>query len=79
MITQQLARHATSLDYDALPSALVERIKQCVLDTLGVSIGASGVCGEARMVCDYVRDLGGKPEARILGFGGRAPRHGPCS
>jgi 2-methylcitrate dehydratase PrpD len=73
MITHKLARHASSLTYEALPSALVERIKQCVLDTLGVSIGASGLCEEARIVCDYVRDLGGRPEARILGFGGRAP------
>jgi 2-methylcitrate dehydratase PrpD len=73
MITQQLARHATTLAYEGLPAALVERIQQCVLDTLGVTIGASGLCSEARIVGEYVRDLGGKPETRILGFGGRAP------
>jgi len=73
MITRKLAEHASNLEYDALPPRLVERIKHCVLDTLGVSIGATGVCDEGRIVCDYVRDLGGKPEARILGFGGRAP------
>jgi 2-methylcitrate dehydratase PrpD len=73
MITRKLAEHASGLEYEALPLPLVERIKHCVLDTLGVSIGATGVCDEARIVCDYVRDLGGKPEARILGFGGRAP------
>ncbi|HYC46389.1 MAG TPA: MmgE/PrpD family protein [Burkholderiales bacterium] len=73
MITTKLAQHASTLDYDALPARLVERIKQCVLDTLGVSIGATAVCEEAKIVCEYVRDLGGKPESRILGFGGRAP------
>jgi 2-methylcitrate dehydratase PrpD len=73
MITKKLAQHASTLRYDALPAALVERIKQCVLDTLGVTIGASGLCGEARIVRDYVNDLGGKPEARVLGFGSCAP------
>jgi 2-methylcitrate dehydratase PrpD len=56
-----------------LPPVLVERIKLCVLDTLGVSIGASTLSEEAKIVVEYVRDLGGKPESRILGFGGRAP------
>ena len=73
MITRKLAEHASSLKYDAIPTRLVERLKHCVLDTLGVSIGATSVCNEAKIVCDYVRDLGGKPESRILGFGGRAP------
>ena len=73
MITRQLAQHASTLRYDALPPELVERIKQCVLDTLGVTIGASGLCGEAQIVRDYVNELGGRAEARILGFGGRAP------
>ena len=73
MITRKLAGHASSLKFEALPARLVERLKHCVLDTLGVSIGATAVCAEAKIVCDYVRDLGGKPESRILGFGGRAP------
>ena len=73
MLTRKLAEHASHLDFQALPAPLVERIKLCVLDTLGVSIGATSLCEEARIVCDYVRDLGGKPESHILGFGGRAP------
>ena len=32
-VTRALAAHASSLSYDALPAPLVERIKQCVLDT----------------------------------------------
>ena len=71
--TQKLAVHAAQLSYDALPSSLVELIKQCVLDTLGVIIGASGIAPEGRIVADYVRDLGGKPQSTLLGFGGKAP------
>jgi 2-methylcitrate dehydratase PrpD len=71
--TRKLARHAATLEYETLPSPLVDLLKQCVLDTLGVAIGASTLAPEAKLVADYVMDLGGKPESTILGFGGRAP------
>ena len=69
----KLARHAATLRYEALPRELLELTKQCVLDTLGVSIGASGINDEAKLVHDYVCDLGGKAESTIWGFGGKAP------
>src|SRR5258706_5131773 len=72
-VTRKLARHAASLRYEALPPALVELTKQCVLDTLGVSIGASTLAPEARILAEYVKEQGGKPEATLLGFGGKAP------
>jgi 2-methylcitrate dehydratase PrpD len=72
-VTRALARHAATLKYEALPPALVEVTKQCVLDTLGVSAGASTLAPEAAILAEYVRDLGGKPEATLLGFGGKAP------
>ena len=71
--TRALAQHAASLSYDALPPALVEITKQCVLDTLGVAIGASTLAPEAKLVHGYVKKLGGAPESTILGFGGKAP------
>ena len=71
--SRKLARHAATLRYEAIPNALLELTKQCVLDTLGVAIGASGIADEAKLVHDYVRDLGGKAESTIWGFGGKAP------
>ena len=71
--TRRLAQHASTLQYETLPPALVELAKQCVLDTLGVCIGASTLASEAPIVADYVRELGGKPESSVLGFGGKAP------
>lgn len=71
--SRKLARHAATLQYDAIPAELIELTKQCVLDTLGVAIGASGVNEEARLVHEYVRDLGGKAESTLWGFGGKAP------
>ena len=75
--TRKLARYAATLSYESLPPALVELMKQCVLDTLGVAIGASTLAEEAGIVADYARDLGGKPECSILGFGGKVPA--PCA
>lgn len=71
--TRALAAHAATLQYEALPSTLVDLTKQCVLDTLGVTIGASRLAPEARILADYVRDLGGRAESTVLGFGGKAP------
>jgi len=72
-VTRKLARHAATLRYQELPPALVDMLKQCVLDTLGVTIGASTLAPEAAILAEYVKDLGGKPEATILGFGGKVP------
>jgi 2-methylcitrate dehydratase PrpD len=71
--TTRFAEHAAKLRYEDLPPALVELVKQCVLDTLGVSIAATTLAPEAQIVHDYVRELGGNPVATIWGFGGRAP------
>jgi 2-methylcitrate dehydratase PrpD len=71
--TAQLAQHASTLSYDALPAALVTMLKQCVLDTLGVAIGASGLAPEAQTLADYVSEFGGRPDSSLLGFGCKAP------
>ena len=71
--TTQFAQHAAGLRYEALPRALVDLLKQCVLDTLGVSIAATTLAPEANLVADYVEDMGGKPVATVWGFGRKAP------
>lgn len=71
--TQQFARHAATLRYEALPQPLVALLKQCVLDTLGVSIAASTLAPEAGIVHDYVTALGGKGRTTLWGYGGTAP------
>ena len=71
--TRLLAQHAAAISYDQLPAALVTMLKQCVLDTLGVAIGASGLAPEAKTLAEYVGELGGKADSTLLGFGTRAP------
>src|SRR5690242_18229332 len=72
-VTRVIAQHAASLSFAALPPELVELIKQIVLDTLGVAIGASGLAPEARVIAEYVEALGGRAESTVFGFGFKAP------
>jgi len=71
--SRMLAQHASNLRFEDLPPKLVNLTKRCILDTLGVSIGASGLAHEGHIACEYVRELGGKPESTLLGFGGKVP------
>ena len=67
--TRKLAEHAASLTYDDLPQAVVDITKRCILDTLGVTVGASGLIEESPVLRDYVKDQGGKAESTLWGFG----------
>lgn len=71
--SRTFARHAIGLSYEALPPAAVEMTKQVVMDTLGVTLAATSLCPEAKIVAKYVKDLGGRKESTLLGFGGKAP------
>src|SRR5258707_7465001 len=72
-VTRLVSEQAASLTYEALPRELVELIKQIVLDTRGVAIGASGLAPEARIVAEYVEALGGPPESTVFGLRFKAP------
>lgn len=71
--TARIAQHVAGLRYEDLPRALVNLVKQCVLDTLGVSIAATTLAPEAKIVAQYVADLGGHGVASVWGFGRKAP------
>lgn len=71
--TTRIAQYAAELRYEDLPRPLVHLLKQCVLDTLGVSLAATTLSPEAPIVADYVDELGGKKVATVWGFGRKAP------
>jgi 2-methylcitrate dehydratase PrpD len=71
--TRKLAGYAASLSYGALPLEIVNLTKQCILDTLGVTIGASTLAPEAALLREHVVEQSGAHEASLLGFGGKSP------
>lgn len=72
-ILHDFARFAATTRFADLPKGAVEAAKKSLLDTLGVMLGASGMEPGVRPIIDLVAETGGRPEARILGFGGRVP------
>jgi 2-methylcitrate dehydratase PrpD len=71
--TLRFAQHAATLRYEELPKPLIKLLKQCVLDTLGVSIAASTLAPEAQIVRDYVTSFGGRGKTTLWGYGNMAP------
>ena len=66
--SHQLARYAQRLKYSDLPENVVHQAKRCLLDAIGCAIGAYDSPG--RPICEsVVEDLGGKPEATVIGSG----------
>jgi 2-methylcitrate dehydratase PrpD len=68
--TRRLAEFAVRLTYDALPIAVIERLKSCILDSLGCCIFGTTLPW-TRMLISLVEQEGGNPLARVIGSGRR--------
>lgn len=65
-VTRQLADFVASTSFEQLPPEVVREGKRCVLNYLGVALGASR--HEAvRLLADAAQEIGGHPQATILG------------
>jgi 2-methylcitrate dehydratase PrpD len=60
-------RFAAETRFEDLPASVVRESKRCILDFLGVAIGACDT-PPARIALDVVRQLGGQEQAQILAF-----------
>ncbi|MFQ5849701.1 MAG: MmgE/PrpD family protein [Candidatus Binatia bacterium] len=64
--TARLARYVCSLDYTAIPAEVVQRAKDCLLDSIGVGFYGS-IKPWGKIVGALVRDRGGKGSSSIFG------------
>lgn len=69
----EFARHVVKTKLEHLSPEAIDAAKKSLLDTIGVTLAASGMEPAVRGVADLVKEFGGAPEASVLGFGGRAP------
>lgn len=67
--TRRLAAFSSALTYDDIPRDVIEKVKYLILDTLGTALAATTLGAGCREVAEVMRDIGGKPESTILGFG----------
>ena len=70
-ITEQLARFALETDLSEIPETVVAEAKLRILDTIAVMTAGSQF-ESARIAVGFVEELGGRPEAGIVGSSFRA-------
>ncbi|MBI4526278.1 MAG: MmgE/PrpD family protein [Deltaproteobacteria bacterium] len=68
METKILAAYAANLSYDEIPYPIVERSKDCILDTLAAAIFGADLPW-SRILIGYVRRYGIGGKSSILGYG----------
>ncbi len=66
--TRKLAELSTRINYDDFPEEAISKAKECILDTLGCILGGCKE-SEANLMLRYIDEIGGRPEATIIGFG----------
>jgi 2-methylcitrate dehydratase PrpD len=71
-ITAKLAEHASKLRYKDIPSDVIEKAKDCILDQVGVELIGSTLEWN-KIAYRYVTEMGGKPESTIVNYGTKVP------
>jgi 2-methylcitrate dehydratase PrpD len=72
--TSQIIHHIAETDFSSFSPRLLEKTKVFILDSLAAIIAGSSAVGISEVI-DQILDWGGKPEAKILVYGGRVPGH----
>lgn len=67
-VTRRIARFIVDTRFETIPGSDVASAKLAMLDCLGCALAAHGEPG-ARIVTEYVRDLGGEPRCGVIACG----------
>jgi len=67
--TLKLAKGLSELDYKKLPLKVITKTKQLLLDYIGYTLDASRGEKAADIIIGTIKELGGKPESTVLGYG----------
>jgi 2-methylcitrate dehydratase PrpD len=66
--TRKLAEFVSAVRYDDLPASVVAKVKECILDQLGVQLLASALQW-SRITYQTLKVLGGPPESTVVNYG----------
>jgi len=72
-LAEVFAYHIASIGYQDIPFEARETAKKSVLDTLGVIACASTLGRGCKETVELIKEMGGKEESTIIGFGGKVP------
>jgi 2-methylcitrate dehydratase PrpD len=71
-LMEMIVKHVSQTRFEDIPDEVILITKKSVIDTLGVMIGGSSING-CRLLLDYIRDWGGRPESTVAVFGDKVP------
>jgi 2-methylcitrate dehydratase len=71
-IARQMAQFALKLKYEDLPEAVVTEVKRYLYDSVGCALGGYHT-RDVNILRDIYKDMGGKEETTVIGFGDRIP------
>lgn len=71
-ISRQIAEFAVSLTYDDLPEEVINEVKRYLYDSIGCAFGGYHT-QDVNIIRDIYRELGGKHQSTVIGFGEKIP------
>ena len=72
MSTERLGKFVLETSYESLPQEAIRNAKQAILDCLGCALAGAPDEG-SKILSEYVKEKGGKPEAGVIRAGFKAP------
>jgi len=71
-LSRKIAKFAINLKYNDLPSNVVNEVKRFLYDSVGCALGGYHT-KDVNILYNIYKNIGGKPEATIIGFGDKIP------
>jgi len=71
-ISRQISEFAVNLKYEDLPEKVVKEVKRYLYDSIGCAFGGYHT-KDVNILRDIYKDMEGKPEATLIGFGDKLP------
>jgi len=71
-ISQQISEFAVNLKYDDLPDDVINEVKRYLYDSIGCAYGGYHT-KDVNILRDIYKDMAGKGEATVIGFGDKIP------
>lgn len=71
-IARQMAEFAVNLKYSDLPDEVIHEVKRYLYDSIGCAFGGYHT-KDVNIIRDIYKDMGGKGEATVIGFGEKIP------
>jgi 2-methylcitrate dehydratase PrpD len=68
----KIVKHLTNVKFEDIPKKTVEKQKEFIIDTLGVAVAGSAA-PEVAQIVEFLREIGGREEARILNHRMKSP------